>query len=251
MNMNVDQITIPLAGEYLPAITSNDDERQILQAMIGPAMVLSREAGSFAVTDVTTYNTAAERRQICRKASDRADAFRRTFTDPLNTVVKRWNAFFKAPIDFLQSGADVYEEKLLAYDRAQRRLEEEARRKAELEAANEKARLQREAERTAKQLEKKGEAEAAAEIRQSVPDVPVVPAYVAPVRPQGTSVVTTHKAQCTNLEALIKAVAGGTAPLTLLKCDESALNKYASATRGTIAVPGVRFYVEESVRQRA
>ncbi|MHB8406299.1 MAG: hypothetical protein ACYDCJ_12845 [Gammaproteobacteria bacterium] len=250
MNEMNEKVVIPELAQWLPALIGNAKQRDELQAMIGAALDIALTAHQFQVTDVASYELAADHRKVCRKAAQKADAFRLTWVGPLNATVKRFNAYFKPHMDNLTVGADIYESKLLAYDREQRRLEEKARRKAEMDAANEKERLQREAERTATQLERKGEPEAAAEIRQSVPVVPVVAAYIAPPRPQGTSVVTTHKAQCTDLQALIKAAAAGTAPLTLLMVDASAMNKFAAATKGTIALPGVRFYIEESVRQR-
>ena len=219
--------------------------------MIGQAMILAENAHKFEVTDVKSYEAAAENRKVCRHAKDRADAFRKSFTDPLNGVVKRWNAFFKPPMDTLMTGADIYEEKLLAYDREQRRLASEAQRKAEMEAAAEKLRLDREAERTAKALEKKGAPEAAAEVRASVPDVPAVPVFVAPVRPQGTSIVKVYTGECYDLKALAIAIGNGLAPLSLIKIDQSALNKYAAATKCELAIPGVKFTISETVRQRS
>lgn len=250
MNTTAENIHIPSAQEYLPAVVTDMDERQQLQAMIGPAMELALHAHEFQVTDTASYQSAADYRKQCRHAKDRADAFRRSFTDPLNTVVKRWNAFFKPPMDTLMTGADIYEGKLLAYDREQRRLADEAKRKAEEEAAAEQRRLQREAERVAKSLEKKGAPEAAAEVRASVPDVPAVPAYVAPARPQGTTILKVYRGDCYDLGLLLAAIVEGKAPISLVVADQSALNKYAAATKCALTIPGVKFRIEETVRQR-
>jgi hypothetical protein len=48
----------------------------------------------------------------------------------------------------------------------------------------------------------------------------------------------------------VKAIAKGEASITLVAADTSAINSLARATRGTLAVPGIRFYDEAKVRAR-
>lgn len=248
--MNSKALQIPLSGEYLPRLAEDDAARSELQRELDTALAIADEADAFVVKDQASFEQSAQRRQICRAASNKTDAYRKTFTDPLNASIKRWINFFRTPIDRLDTAAEIYQAKALQYNREQERLAAQARAEAELKAAKEKARLDREAERIAKQLEKKGENDAAAAVRQSVPDVPPVPEVVAPEKPAGTSIIKYHRGEVMNFEEMVKAVAHGTAPLTLLKADMSALNKFASATKGSIAIPGVRFYIEETISQR-
>ena len=57
----------------------------------------------------------------------------------------------------------------------------------------------------------------------------------------------TWKGECTDLKALVGAVAAGQAPLALLEVNQSAMDSYAKATAGGVAIPGFRAYEHASM----
>jgi hypothetical protein len=112
----------------------------------------------------------------------------------------------------------------------QRRLEEEARKRAEDEQIA--AALQAEAD---------GDKESA----QAILDEPVfVPPVVVPKAPVQPSRLTAGRenwtAEVTDLPALVRAVAAGTASLSYIQPDLVALNQIARAQKSTMTIPGVR-----------
>lgn len=156
------------------------------------------------------------------------------------------------------------------YQDQQRRIMEEVARQAEQErlrleaeaqaaAEAEQARLRKEAEdavlNAAAVAEERGDTETAERLLQQpivTPTVVAAPVFVplapvvAPPKVEGLSFRGAWKASVTDFKALVRAVASGRVPITLLAVDEVALGQFARATRGAQAVPGVRFYEERS-----
>ena len=80
---------------------------------------------------------------------------------------------------------------------------------------------------------------------------PVATTMPPPAKVSGVSFRETWTAEVTDFRALVKAVAEGRAPLSLVQADESALGQYARSTRGTQKVPGVRFFPKTTTAVRA
>jgi ATPase subunit of ABC transporter with duplicated ATPase domains len=139
-----------------------------------------------------------------------------------------------------------------AEERAQRereRLEREAREQAEAE----QRRLQAEAEtrrlEEAAALEEAGDREGAERlVAAPVPVATIAPAPVfaprpmvaAPPKVEGVAFRSDWKAEVTDLAALVRAVAAGQAPITLLQANQVALNGMARALKGALNLPGVK-----------
>ena len=126
--------------------------------------------------------------------------------------------------------------------------EAEKRRKA---AEVERARREEEA-RLAKAAEEERQrraAQATAPIPSPEPPPPPVPAAppppfetpAVPTKTEGVTLRTKHVAQVEDLVALCAAIASGAAPADLVQPNATALRKFATATKGAVAVPGVRF----------
>jgi hypothetical protein len=64
---------------------------------------------------------------------------------------------------------------------------------------------------------------------------------------EGISTVETWKAEIVDLMALVKAVAEGRAPISLLSGNQVAVNSIAKH-KGTLTYPGIRVYPEIVVR---
>ncbi len=126
------------------------------------------------------------------------------------------------------------------------RLRDEARQRDEAARLNEAAALEREAQAT-------GDAtlQAAAEALIEAP-IPVAPVQVAATTPkvEGVSYREVYRAEVTDLLTLVKAVAAGQQPITLLQANQSALDGLARALRTAYAVPGTRLVAEKTVVAR-
>lgn len=126
---------------------------------------------------------------------------------------------------------------MAAYEEERRRIQAEAQRKAEEEA-------RKIAEDEA--LAEAAAAEAAGDsgVAEAIINSPVVAPHVvaAPVAPtvKGVSYRDNWSAQVTDMMALVKAVAAGTQPITLLAANLPTLNQMARALKGAFNVPGCR-----------
>lgn len=129
----------------------------------------------------------------------------------------------------------------------ERRLQEEAQRQAEAVTIAAAAALETEAVKT-------GNAEMLAEAEDilSQPiDTPVVSVAKMVPKVQGVTYSDRWEAHPTvNVRELAAAVAAGTVPTTFLVPDMTAINAFARATKGTHAVPGVRFWNNRRVSAR-
>lgn len=129
----------------------------------------------------------------------------------------------------------------------------------------EQERLRLDAERIAREVAERAAAEAleasieAAEAEGASPEEvraiieqprPASVVYVAPtvLHVKGVSMADSWKAQVTNLLELVKAVAEGRAPVNLVMPNETALGQIARATKGSMAIPGVRIFNDPGVR---
>jgi len=65
---------------------------------------------------------------------------------------------------------------------------------------------------------------------------------------RGISTATNWKGEVISLDALVNAVAAGKASSSLVMANEVAITRLARATRGTLQVPGIRFFSQATVR---
>lgn len=128
------------------------------------------------------------------------------------------------------------------YEQEQIRLEEE--RKARELAQKEADRLARRAEKAAES----GKVEKAAELQEKAAELaaitPIIQTKVSKV--EGIVVRKVWKAEVTDFGAYVKAVANGQLPLISVQANETYLKQQAISTKGTMIIPGVRIYSEDS-----
>lgn len=232
-------------------------------------------AASVKVTSQKTYDAAAV---FCQEANDRIGDVE-DFFGPLKAKAyethkaltteekQRLTPLREARRIVDKARNDWYaEEKRKADEAARKAKEEEDRRQAErdrlekerqrkeFEAEQEKARKLREAEE-AREAGKKKEAAKLERQAEKIeppepepepepPPRPPAPKVDAPKASEGTKVSMPWVAKVTSKTALIKAVADGKAPATLLTVDQKALNAYAKMTREEFDVPGAEAYQE-------
>ena len=204
------------------------------------------QAKALEVTDQRSYDLAADR--LLGIADLRREIV--AHHEPIKrSAHAAWLQVIAAEKKLLEPVAEaerLYKVKIAAYDAEQRRLAEEARARAEAEA---RRLAEEQRERDLEQAEAQG---ADAEEIQAMCDAPLVVEH-APVETtfqpaRGVSVASTWKGDVTSLETLVRAIVAGKANISLVMANETAINQLARATRGTLQVPGIRFYSQPMVR---
>lgn len=171
---------------------------------------------------------AAERRRIAEEERKRQEA---ELAEQRRKSEEERQARLKAESEAAQSKKALAE--------VQRKADEE-RRLAELDEEEERQRIEREAD--AAEME-------AQRVAEEANAVVAIPVREAP-KTDGVSTRKSYKAQVTNLEMLVKAVASGRAPLACLEWNESGCNKLAQAFGGLNPPPGLSFYAVETTVTR-
>ena len=225
---------------------------------------LAKQAQTLHVTDHASLTLAGEIRRQVKDYLARVD-------DVIGPVVKATNdahkqavalrSRFEGPalqvVATLDAEMTTYEQEqrrlALEAEAAQRRERDRLEREARARAAAAAARMTKEAEdrRLAEAIaaDERGDTALAAKLLEApVPIVapappPVIftpPVSVTPPRVEGTAFKSNWKAEVEDLLLLVKAVAAGEQPITLLLPNETALNGLARSLKDAMRVPGVR-----------
>ena len=152
--------------------------------------------------------------------------------------------------DVADEAERVVKDKVLAWQQEQQRL-----------AAAEQARLQAEADEKARRERERLEKEAAKlktpelrqeRLEQAASIVAPVVTIAAPVATAaGTSTRKTWRAELVDIGKLIEAAPGNATAASLLVFNEQAANAFARATKGNVAIPGVKFVEVENLSVRS
>lgn len=228
-----------LTPQVAPAVATPPPELET------KALTWKERAQALEITDQASHDRAAEMLLGIKDLMSEAEKHHRPIIDAAHRAHKAAIAGLNRILDPLKAAEAVLKPRIAAFVREQQRLAEEARRKAEEE---ERRRLQEEQLAAAIEAENQGAAE---EEVAAILAEPVVAPRVAPppafTPAKGVAVRTTWKGECTNLMALVKAVAEGKAPVALLQVNQSALDQMARALKSTFSVPGCRAVVSSSV----
>lgn len=236
------------------------------QKVVAQAERFAGELSTFKISTRQEYDKAGEFRVSIKTRYKEIENLRFSFTRPLDDLKKRWTAIFQTPLDKLMSADKALERGRLDYQREQERIrqieQERLRKQAEAEEARqrkikeEQERAWREKEEAArKEAERlaaegkakeaaKAQAEAekaariAAERRIQAESVQVVVPIIASTVTQtaGISGRKNWKFEITDENAI---------PRKYLVPDMVKIGKQVRACGDTIAIPGIRIYVEE------
>lgn len=178
-------------------------------------------AKAYVVDNADMYVMAGDELKEIKARRKAIEDKRVEITKPMDQAKKAAMDFFRLPIDLLDDAEDAIKRAMLTWKSEQDRKEREAR---EAQAA-EARRIQ---------------AEAKAKNPDQPPPVvvmPPVPTVAAP-KMAGISTRKIWKFDVTDPAAV---------PREYLVIDDAKLGAMARATKGTVAVPGVRFYEEETM----
>lgn len=183
-------------------------------------------------------------------------ALQKKVSDTFTPIVQKAHAAWKEAKDQenkhlvpLKSAEEIVKRASLTWydEQEKKRLDDErkAREEADAKAKKEKEKL----EARAQKAEAKGDTEKAEDLRDQAQTVQVPAAPVEPTAKvaEGQSIREVWKAELLDLEALVKAVAAGRAPISFLQADMVAINKQAKATKDTMKFDGIRFFAEKQM----
>lgn len=210
------------------------------------------EAKSFTIKSEEENNKAFSFLVVVKKLINKVhDAFDPVVEAAHNShkiaVAKR-----KEQLEPLEQAEKIVKQLGVNYLAEQQRIKEEAERKARAEAEAAERKRKDELEAQAKRHEANGNIAKAEERREMAEQVFIAPRPVVAnvIKAEGQSLKEVWSAEVTDLHALIKAVAEGRAPITLVMADQVALNKQAKATKNAFPIPGVKFFSTKSMSVR-
>jgi hypothetical protein len=167
-----------------------------------------------------------------------------------NDAWKQVVAKEKEGTDVVDRAEAVVKSKVLAWQSAERQRAEAEQRRLQAEA-DWKARVEQ--DRLLKKADQVKTPEKKEEYRQAAAAVvaPVVTVDAAAADASGAATRTTYKAVLVDLLAIVRASSEGNATaMSLLALDQRAADQFARATKGRVAIPGLRFEAVESLSIR-
>lgn len=178
------------------------------------------------------------------------DEKRKEMKAPVDEAAKEIQAYFKPYIDQLATVEAQLKRGMIAFDEEQERVQ----RALTAKAAEDARKAQETALAKADKLEEKGKVEQADALRENAATIVAAPvAVAAPIKTSGTSTRTIYSAKVTDMTALIKAVADGKLPETVLMPNQKILDGMATALKESFKgmYPGVDLVTEKSLSQRS
>jgi hypothetical protein len=209
----------------------------------------------FTITDEATAQGVGADLKIIKGALIEIEAKRKEFTRPLDDLKKRFMNLFKPAEERLTNAENIAKGALLAFQQEQTRIAREAAEKARLEQEArlkaERARLEAEA----LEAEMFGDEDKAAEIEAQQEQIQTVvaapPPIAAPSKVEGVHTLKVWKCEVADFIALVKHIAASDGQnINLVTINNSELTALARATKGTIAIPGLKFYEQEIIAVR-
>lgn len=185
---------------------------------------------------------ATEQMNRMSKRVKELDAIRKSITSPLDAAKKNVMALFKPVTESYQTAIGQIKKEIGGYIAQKEREASEARAKAELEAAEARKAL----EAKAKEAETPEQAEALQEAAALVTADPVARIE----KTKGLSTTKVWKAKVTDVPAFLVHVATHPELAQCVEINVHAIERFVSATGGTITIPGIELTQEVRVSSR-
>ena len=205
---------------------------------------IGEQAKSIVISGAEDYTAAVQLTKATKIASNQITKFFKPAKDEANAVVKEIREEEKKLLSPLQSAESDIKTKILDYQKA-----EQERQRAEQEIIAERKR--KEAEKLmemAIEAESDGNAIESAILQEQAVEVELTPVVTQDFVPTvaGASVRKTWTAEIED-ESIIPIEING---MMIRPVDTKLLNSLASSTKGTMKIPGVRFYQKETLAIR-
>ena len=218
------------------------------------------DCDAFVVDSAVMYEVAMTELGNIRTAEKRIEEERDARVRPRNTAVRQVNALFKMPAELLAKAKAKLSPKVLAFE-TQERIRREAEEKLALETRRaEQAEAQRKLEIAQEEAKQPGADMGKlldAEIEAATADLSItIPSAADPLDRQGHAKKVTWKGEVVDLPAFLHYVAdsikdGNETFNNTVEIKIGQINKFADATKGMSAIPGLKFSKHESIIARA
>ena len=202
-------------------------------------VALSERSKSLVISNQDEYTSASDVLKQVKARYKELDTQRKDIVKPLDDAKKKIQELFKTPLDLLSAAETKIKSLMVGYVNEQERIarekQAELQRLADLEAEKERKKIEARIER-AKASGKDEKVEALEEQKENIEPVSVP--VVAPTieTPKGMSFREQWTAEVVDFAKL---------PDEYKLPNQSALNKIAQATKGTISIPGVKLHSEK------
>jgi tyrosyl-tRNA synthetase len=206
----------------------------------GEVTAMVQQARAMVIASESDRTTAGD---VLREAKRRAKLVIESFDEAVKTAHAAHKAAVAHRTKFLEPLQElerILKTKVEAYDQEQARLRAEAERKARAEA---EAAAERERQRLIKEAEKLKTPELKAERIERAEAVVAAPIELPPEpeKREGESYATSYEVEITDAAAV---------PREYMIIDAAALRKVGNATKGKLAIPGVRWIEKRTLRVR-
>jgi len=218
-----------------------------------------------AIKDQATYENVAEIRQVVNSKIKELNKERKTITDPLNVAKNKIIALFKKPITMCEEVISVCDSKLVEWTDKQEKLRKEQQEKLDRQAEKEREKREEE-ERKWQEKEDANRAEAdrllkegrEEEARKANAEAEKAAAKVEEKQVKAAEIIApviAPKVEKVKGVHFTEKFSGEVTDFSILSddykiVDQSKLNKVIQATKGTLAIPGVKIKVEKIVNTR-
>lgn len=208
-------------------------------------LVVRTEAAisGYTITSPAQYTDSATVLKKIKAGQKRLEELRTAITGPLNAALKGVNDLFRAPADRLTKAERAIKQEINRYADEQERIRREEQRKADERARKEQEKLQAQAQRAAD----KGQEEKAAVLEERAASVVAPVIQREPPKVAGIATRDVWKAECVDLAALVKAIAEGKAPLSLVQANTTVIGQQARSLKQDFVAPGVRVWSERQI----
>lgn len=212
-------------------IIEREDAKQV-------ALTVPEQAKALTVATLEQYQEGESLLATCKQIETEIHATFDPIVDKAHQAHKEAVAQRKKYLDPIENGRRILKDKMIAF-----RDEEERKQKEEQARLDAEARKRAEDEQLAlaAQLEAEGDKETAnAIIAEPVQVAPVAVQKTAPAASRLSAGRSVWSAEVVSLLSLVKAIAEGKQPITLIEPNMTALNGMARSLKGALAIPGVK-----------
>ena len=193
--------------------------------------LLLQEAKDFKIKTVADLEISANILKTIKQKKKKIDEVRKSLTRPLDAAKKRIMDFFRPAENKLAEAENTIEKTILDF------------------RAEERKRVEEEQKKAAEEAKKKENLEMQKTVVATTAEVATVTTKEEP-KLSGVAEVTRWKAVVVDKKALIKHIAETGQLENLIEFSNKELNALATATKGTISVPGIEFKAEKTLSVR-
>lgn len=214
---------------------------------VNQAIGMYDRAQSLTIVTVEDYSNAGAFLHTIKNRAKEIDTLRMSMTRPLDDAKAKIMSFFRPATDKLNDAATIISRTMITWETEQERIRKEAQAKAE-EAARKRSEDENIA--LAAELERSGDTELAEQVLTS--QVEVAPVKIASSVPRTATAFSreTWSGEVTNLMELVKAIAEGKAPISLVQANMVAINGVARSLKSSMKYPGIRAVSSKSMTSR-